>query len=1075
MYNFNVAPYFDDFDAEKNFHKILFKPGYAVQSRELTQIQSILQEQAKKFGDHVFKNGSMVIAGMPSADFSVKVVRVLLSDSTFNVDLLKNTTLVGANDGVRSLIIHATKSLGIAELYVKTIANGQTNPALDSIQDSEIVTYINDGGEQQLGTAIDSNAVTNGALGFVDNGIYYVNGYFINVYRQSVSISNSSSTPSGLVGLQVVEEITTEGDDTSLLDPAAGSSNENAPGAHRYKISLVLKYFADASDLPEDFIILFRIDSGEVIKMVDSSAYNELMKTIAKRTYEESGNYIVNPYEFQLKETSPISDAVDVFIRKGISYVGGYHVNNTFNRLHTQIQKSRASAAVNNNLSRVNFGNYILITDAVGLPATWSYIELRDQTVSTPGTAAGNIVGYAKVRSVERTMISNVYRVYIFDAEYAVNKNIRDVASIIQAPSSGNKTANVVVEIGISNISGTFNAVNEITAQNSTTNVVIPVSVTSNTILAKKKAGSFNFVDPGDIVLQATSNATGSVSRAIKLIEPIENTSLLYLPKAAVKSVSDASYTVTRQIPLALTGATSVHSPLGVGETLSSPSTAAVWNASTGAFLTVTFTEGGTSLTITGGTAGNNVIVSANVRKSAASQKTKTKATASISGFVTNGARKISLGKTNAIRIISITESGNDVTSRYRLVRNAATGSIGSSYIELKTGEVSPGTVNIEFEYLINSSGDYSSVLSYTSLAAGEDFIAEIPFADSDSSTRLGDVIDFRPITLDRVYAVTATTTSGNATITLGTNFTNKLVSSGLRIYGPGVNTTIASIPANATQLVLTVAPSSSMVDGIFLIGVDAQFSAIIAGTSEPIAANSNFIYDYEYYIPRRDLICLTNDGSLEVYPGTPSENPLTPNADENEFRMKLVELYVPPYTFNSMDIVISAYNRRRYTMADIGSLDRRISNVEEVTALNMLEQDLASTQIIDPVTGLNRFKTGFVVDNFRDHSVVDLEAESLAMIDYKTETLSPLKDGVGMPLVVVESQSTNYREQDNLILLPYTEEVLIDQPMATRPQNVNPFAVFKWFGEVKLTPASDFWIETRRLADINISRTINN
>jgi len=61
--NFNVDPYYDDFDENKDFHRILYKPGYAVQSRELTQSQTILQDQIKKFGDHVFKSGSVVTGG----------------------------------------------------------------------------------------------------------------------------------------------------------------------------------------------------------------------------------------------------------------------------------------------------------------------------------------------------------------------------------------------------------------------------------------------------------------------------------------------------------------------------------------------------------------------------------------------------------------------------------------------------------------------------------------------------------------------------------------------------------------------------------------------------------------------------------------------------------------------------------------------------------------------------------------------------------------------------------------------------------------------------------------------------
>ena len=61
--NLNVAPYFDDFDATNDYHKVLFKPGYPVQARELTSLQSILQNQIEKFGQHFFKEGAKVIPG----------------------------------------------------------------------------------------------------------------------------------------------------------------------------------------------------------------------------------------------------------------------------------------------------------------------------------------------------------------------------------------------------------------------------------------------------------------------------------------------------------------------------------------------------------------------------------------------------------------------------------------------------------------------------------------------------------------------------------------------------------------------------------------------------------------------------------------------------------------------------------------------------------------------------------------------------------------------------------------------------------------------------------------------------
>ena len=79
--NFNTDPYFDDYSEADGFHRILFKPGVAVQSRELNQLQTILQNQVSRFGNHVFKPGSLVIPGNIKFDKNVSFVKLL---TTFN-------------------------------------------------------------------------------------------------------------------------------------------------------------------------------------------------------------------------------------------------------------------------------------------------------------------------------------------------------------------------------------------------------------------------------------------------------------------------------------------------------------------------------------------------------------------------------------------------------------------------------------------------------------------------------------------------------------------------------------------------------------------------------------------------------------------------------------------------------------------------------------------------------------------------------------------------------------------------------------------------------------------------------
>ena len=132
--NLNVSPYFDDFNENKNYHKVLFKPGFPVQARELTTLQSILQNQVEKFGRHFFKEGSMVIPGGTFYDpsyFAVKIDPNFLnipvnSYTKFLVD--NNIKIKGETSGVEATVVNrltAPESVdGFDTLYVKYSKSG---------------------------------------------------------------------------------------------------------------------------------------------------------------------------------------------------------------------------------------------------------------------------------------------------------------------------------------------------------------------------------------------------------------------------------------------------------------------------------------------------------------------------------------------------------------------------------------------------------------------------------------------------------------------------------------------------------------------------------------------------------------------------------------------------------------------------------------------------------------------------------------------------------------------------------------------------------------------------------------
>ena len=115
--NLNVSPYFDDFNEDKNFKRVLFKPGSPVQARELTQLQTILQNQIEQFGQHFFKEGSMVIPGQIGYDnqyFAIQLEDTFLGIPLSEyLDKLVGKKIIGQTSGVEAKVVNfllSTKS-----------------------------------------------------------------------------------------------------------------------------------------------------------------------------------------------------------------------------------------------------------------------------------------------------------------------------------------------------------------------------------------------------------------------------------------------------------------------------------------------------------------------------------------------------------------------------------------------------------------------------------------------------------------------------------------------------------------------------------------------------------------------------------------------------------------------------------------------------------------------------------------------------------------------------------------------------------------------------------------------------
>ena len=144
--DFNLSPYYDDFAESKKFHRILFRPAFAVQARELTQSQTILQDQIEKLGDHFFEKGAMVIPGEIGYDLKYYAVKLSSIDSTNTLAHFTNgTVLTGSTSGVVATIVNqsATDGTDPDTLFVKYSKTGGNNKNEFKFADGETITGTN--------------------------------------------------------------------------------------------------------------------------------------------------------------------------------------------------------------------------------------------------------------------------------------------------------------------------------------------------------------------------------------------------------------------------------------------------------------------------------------------------------------------------------------------------------------------------------------------------------------------------------------------------------------------------------------------------------------------------------------------------------------------------------------------------------------------------------------------------------------------------------------------------------------------------------------------------------------------
>ena len=486
----NVTPYYDDYSESDSYHRVLFRPGFAVQARELTTLQSIMQNQIERFGRHIFKEGSIVIPGSVGYDneyYSVKLQSTFPTASTTSISSYLSSyvgkEITGDTSGVIAKVINYVAATAAGDpdtLYVKYVSTGSTGEwGFTDGEDIKADAAVGSYSANVVSAACFATEATSAASAVtVTEGVFFIRGMFVRASEQTLILDKYTNTPSYRVGWDITEDLISHLDDDSLLDNAQGASNETAPGADRLKLTLTLAKHALTATTDINFVELIRLESGSLKTHIRYPQYSEIENMIARRTSEESGDYVVKPFNLTIKEhldtgvnnglytstTSPVGDETKfvTMISPGKGYVSGREVE-TLAPTVVDFDKARSSESVENGTISANLGQYVTVTNVYGSPDVtlngtdtdpFKTIQLYSRQTSTRGSSSGTHVGNARVRSFEylsgtagatATNITSKYNLHLFDINMFVE---------LTMSSANTLTANSLITGGTSGATG---------------------------------------------------------------------------------------------------------------------------------------------------------------------------------------------------------------------------------------------------------------------------------------------------------------------------------------------------------------------------------------------------------------------------------------------------------------------------------------------------------------------------------------------------------------------------------------------------------------------------------------------
>lgn len=1120
-FDFNIEPYYDDFNEpsgprENNYMRILFRPGYAVQARELTQIQSILQNQIKAFGDHIFKDGSPVEGGHITLDTNVVSIKLNKQQNGIDVDLNNLDGQMVTDDtagNVSAKVIAVDSTQTYPTVMVKYLTGDEfaATHVMNAASTLTTATVISGG-----------SAIDTGSIASINEGIFYVEGYFVYVPPQTIILDPYETNPSYKIGLQIVDQIIDESTDTSLLDPAQQSFNYQAPGATRYQYNLELSKRALNSIDDTRFFELMRVQNGIVTKVVEYPIYSELEKTLARRTYDESGDYTVKPFRLTVSENPANTDLFRVNIEPGKAYVKGYEFETVGTVSFTNEKALTKNTSTEYNFS-LDYGNYIIVNNVYGSNTGFanisSYPEFDLHVVPTANinTTSETIysntkIGTARIRNMDYAG-GNDYYAYLLDVNTApITFNAWSTADNTSAINFGDymsayDTAYVGVKLKVTG-TGEDSYIRTVTHYDGDSKVaIVDIPFTTPTTTSSRVSLLMSIGDSDSVVkrpalftespyvpqvgglgslpsMDVAPNGKAVDGRTI-LTDSAKSRVVYPLPESYV-SGDDAFLNVEYYKKKFYAGVTSSGGTSGVTSTrtISLDSGADNWFFGNGALSTLT--------------AKTNFIVT--VRDNGGSSQFSNGQLIVFDG--SNTATQVSTSEiqigipsdesftVDVIATVKFDNDGGEGTKTLKgnisAVMTGADNSTGSLAVKFQNGS-DVGKVNVKF-----SGTDTAQVwFRSATLTSGQRLIANTPGVPQ--SLYVTDVVRL-------VKAYDSGDLAYEPNVSNAIDITERyLLDGGQRDnyydfasvilrdgFLPPKGQTVFFIQSYESTGGYYNARSYSDYEQIpNYISSTGSISLRDAVDFRPVRANSNttspelftlqnaiipspefsFEATYDYYVPRVDRLVLTRDKEFKIVQGTPSIRPVAPKVPDDS--MLLYTLNIPAYTANVADIGLLYKENKRYTMRDIGSLEKRIENLEYYTSLNVLEQQAKNQNILYEDNFTEKEKYGIIADDFSDFSVADKYNTDL-VCNISKARLGPYR--INSPLKMEylgEETAGRISLNERTVSLAFTEEPCVVQNTATKTISVQPFQFGQFHGSASLFPESDYWYSQTLMPEV--------